>query len=335
MDARPPPAGWMPVALNLAGPAPTLDWGDFGGVRFAEPFYQQTVERWAGSAPAPLRRTGLDALAACDLASAPDPCALVFHAARCGSTLLSRLLGTVPGVRVIAEPPPLNALLLTVAAHDEAAAATLLRGLGRALGRRGDGGAGPYVLKLSSWNVLHLALFRRAFPGAALIWLQRAPASIAGSLLADPPGWLAGGAQAVFGRAPAAEGIAAFCTDALAAIFTAAAGIEGRALFLDYAELPTAAWQSVAPFLGIALAPDDLARMGNEARFHAKDPGRPFAGDDPARPDLTPAMRALLSQRVEPLYRALDRRRQGLAGPLLPINEDSGHRCFRGHTTLG
>lgn len=327
MHEPPPPAGWTPVALNLAGAAPSLDWGDLRGVRFDEPFFQQTVERWAGGAPAPLVRTGLGALASFDAAAALDPDVLVFHASRCGSTLLSRLLRTVPGVLVIAEPPPLNALLLAAAAEgDGSEAVARLRRLVRALGQRRGGRERHYVLKLSSWNVRRLALFRRAFPAAALVWLQRDPAAIATSLLADPPGWLAGGrpdwAQAVFGRDAGAGGDAGFGVRALAAMLAAATAIDGRALFLDYADLPEAVWQRVAPFLDIALAEADVARMRRELGFYAKDPRRrPFTGDDPARPALSGDLRALVADLAEPLYRALDRRRQGFDTPVPPIRK--------------
>ncbi|HUZ74443.1 MAG TPA: sulfotransferase [Stellaceae bacterium] len=340
MHETPPPAFWTPVVLNLAGAAPSLDWGDLRGVRFAEPFFQQTVERWAGGAPAPLIRTGLGALATFDAAPSLDPDLLVFHASRCGSTLLSRLLGTVPGVLVVAEPPPLNALLLAAPAEgDDPEAVRMVRRLVRALGQRRFGDERHFVLKLSSWNVRRIELFRRAFPAAAVIWLQRDPTAIAMSLLADPPGWLARGrpdwAPSVFGRETGADGDAAFCVRALAAMLAAATEIAGRTLFLDYAELPAAVWQRVAPFLGIALTEADVACMRREAGFYAKDPGRrPFTGDDPARPMLSSGLRALLAEQAEPLYRGLDRRRQGLAPPDLPIS-NGGSRCFRDDGALG
>lgn len=326
MRASPPPAGWTPVALNLAGAAPSLDWGDLRGVRFAEPFFQQTVERWAGGAPAPLIRTGLDALAAFDAAPSLDPDALIFHASRCGSTLLSRLLGTVPGVLVVAEPPPLNALLLAAPAErDGTDAVRMVRRLVRALGQRRFGDERHYALKLSSWNVRRLDLFRRAFPAAKLIWLHRDPSAITASLLADPPGWLASGraawAETIFEGAAGAVGDADFFVHALAAMLAAATEIAGGALFLDYADLPAAVWERVTPFLDIALTAADVARMRREASFYAKDPAsRPFTGDDPARPALSAAMRALVVERAEPFYRAIERRRQGLEPAVLPIS---------------
>ncbi len=244
-------AGWTPVALNLSGATASIDWGDLSGVRFVEPFFHQTVERWAGANPAPLVRTGFDVLEV--LADAPslDPCALVFHASRCGSTLLSRLVGTAPGVLVVSEPGPLNTFLMSERAEPEAASLRELRLLVRALGRRRFGDEHHYVLKLSSWNVRRHALLRRAFPEAATIWLQRDPAATVASLLANPPGWQAlrqsDRAQAIFGIAGADGGAEAFTVRVLAAMLAAASDIAEDALLLDYAELPEAAWSRSRP----------------------------------------------------------------------------------------
>ena len=55
------PAG-LPSRSISARASASIDWGDLRGVRFAEPFFDQTVERWAGRDPAPLVRTDLEAL---------------------------------------------------------------------------------------------------------------------------------------------------------------------------------------------------------------------------------------------------------------------------------
>ncbi|MEI9982427.1 MAG: hypothetical protein WDN69_03955 [Aliidongia sp.] len=52
----------------------------------------------------------------------------------------------------------------------------MLRLLIRALGRIRAGDEARYVVKLSSWNVRLLALFRQAFPDVPWIWVHRAPA---------------------------------------------------------------------------------------------------------------------------------------------------------------
>ena len=98
-------ARWTPIRFDFSGPAPTVDWADLSAERFDEPFFDQTVARWATSPGAqPLVRTGLDAFLALDSEPSLDPAGMIFHLSRCGSTLVSRLLGALPGVVIVAEP---------------------------------------------------------------------------------------------------------------------------------------------------------------------------------------------------------------------------------------
>ncbi len=312
-------ATFTPVALDLAPPGGAVDWGDLAGLRFAEPFFDQTVERWAGGSAARLVRTDLAALEALDHAPSLDPAALIFHLSRCGSTLVSRLLAALPGALVIAEPRPVNTLLLAnPAALDEEAAARLLRLVVRALGRRRFGDERHYVLKLSSWNVARLDLFRRAFPGAKLIWVQRAPLEILASVLAEPPAWselrraplLAARLFAVPAEELAPLDAAPFCARVLAALLAAAHAAADDLLTVDYRELPEAVWTRLAPAIGVAPDAGDIARLREEARYYSKDPARRlFTGDRSERPALPEAFRALAEHRLEPLYRALEARR--------------------------
>jgi hypothetical protein len=311
-------ARWTPVALGLAPEGGTVDWGDLAGWRFAEPFFDQTVDRWAGGSEARLVRTDLGALEALDGAPSLDPSALIFHLSRCGSTLVSRLLAQLPGTLVIVEPRPVNTLLIADPAMlDESEAARLLRLLVRALGRRRFEDERHYVLKLSSWNVARLDLFRRAFPGVPLIWVQRAPAEVLASTQADPPGWSAlsrmPATQWLFGI-PAGEAATldatGFAARALATLLAKAQTAEELTV-IDYRELPDAIWTRLAPAIGLAPDATDIARLREEARYNAKDPGRRLFGGDPAdRPMLPEPLRRFCAERLEPLYRVLDARRE-------------------------
>ena len=226
-------ARWTPVRLDFSGRAPAVDWADLSAERFVEPFFDQTVARWASSPRArPLVRTGLEALVALDSEPSLEPAGMIFHLSRCGSTLVSRLLGALPGVVVLAEPSPLNALLgLDPDRVDEAALVRMVRLLVRALGRRRHGDERQLVLKCTSWNIRRRAILAAAFPETPWIWVQRDPARVLASLLATPPGWL--GLQAtppraagLFGLDPAAVPAmtrAEFAARALGAMLEAAA----------------------------------------------------------------------------------------------------------------
>ena len=305
-------AGWTPVALSCAKGELAIDWADLRGVRFAEPFLHQTIERWAAQNPAPLVRGGRDLLEALDGAPSLDPAAIIFHVSRCGSTLLSRLLGQIRGVLAMSEPAPVNSLLLA----GDAATPSALRLLVRALGRRRFGDESHYVLKLSSWNVRRAALFRAAFPAARFIWLQRAPEEVVASLLADPPGWFAlrrdrAAARALFGDDADLSDDTSFCVGAVASLFEAVEALRPD-MVLDHADLPAAAWEKIAPSIGLAPNADDILRMESAARFSAKDAEpRLFAAAREARP-LPPGLREKVAENLAPLYAALAR--TGMAG---------------------
>lgn len=311
---------WTPVALHLDAPTPSIEWGDFGSFRFAEPFFDDTVARWAATDPPPrVVRTGLDALAVLDQAPSLDPNGLLFHLSRCGSTLLARLLQQLPGCVVVSEPAMINQVLQADAAIiDEETRVRLLRLLIRAFGRVRFGDERHYVLKLSSWNVRKLDVFRSAFPQTPLLWLQRKPAEVITSLLAREPEWrqelrAPEFASAVFDmtadEAAAAEPAALYAS-ALATLLRAARAASPAAMrTIDYADLPQAAWTTVAPYFGLAPDADQTALMAAQARFYSKDADpTPFERPQVAADAIPEAIRRLAAVELDLLYEELSDR---------------------------
>jgi hypothetical protein len=309
-------ARWTPVRIDFSGAAPAVDWADLSAERFVDPFFDQTISRWAsGPRDVQLVRTGLEELAALDNEPSLEPAGMIFHLSRCGSTLLSRLLGKVPGVVVLAEPAPLNGLLgLDPDRVDEAALVPVVRLLVRALGRRRHGDERTLVLKCSSWNIRRRAVLDAAFPETPWVWVQRDPARVLASLLAEPPGWL--GLQAeplhaarLFGLDQATvPGMdrAEFAARVLGAMLEAAASDSPGPLCIDHADLPAAAWERVIPHFGFEAVPAVIESMIKESRYYSKDPSpRVFAGDVPERRPVTRAIREAAERFAEPGYRAL------------------------------
>jgi hypothetical protein len=309
-------ARWTPIRFDLSGPTPTVDWADLSTERFVEPFFDETVARWArGPHAKPLVRTGLDAFVALDNEPSLDPAGMIFHLSRCGSTLVSRLLGTVPGVIVIAEPSPLNALLgLDPGRVDGATLVRLVRLLVRALGRRRHGDERHLVLKCTSWNIRRQEILAAAFPETPWVWVQRDPLDVMASLLAKPPGWLGLGAVPPqtarrFGLDPAtvpASGRVEFTARALGAMLWSAAAGPGRRLCIDYSELPAAVWERIAPHFGLEIDAAAIERMTEQSRFYSKDATpRVFDMEASERRLITDAMRTAAERFAEPGYRAL------------------------------
>ena len=313
-------ARWTPIRFNFDGPTPTVDWADLSAERFDEPFFDQTVARWATSPGAqPLVRTGLEALVALDAEPSLDPGGMIFHLSRCGSTLVSHLLGTLPGVVVVAEPSPLNALLgLDPNRVDAAALVQTVRLLVRALGRLRHGDERHLVLKCTSWNIRRQEILAAAFPDTPWVWVQRDPTQVVASLLANPPGWL--GVREVppqtalrFGVDPAALPTMTrpeFAARALGAMLLSATVGPGRRICVDHADLPAAVWDRVAAHFGMDIDDAAIERMTEQSRFYSKDSGaRLFSRDLPEHRPVTDEMSDAARLFAEPGYRLLTSRR--------------------------
>jgi hypothetical protein len=158
-------ARWTPVRLDFSGPTPAVDWADLSSER-AWSTRSSIRPSPVGRPPArPLVRTGLEALVALDCEPSLELAGIIFHLSRCGSTLVSRLLGTLPGIVVVTEPAPLNALLgLDPDRIDDATLVQLVRLVVRALGRCRHGNERRLVLKCTSWTSAAGRSWRSLFP---------------------------------------------------------------------------------------------------------------------------------------------------------------------------
>ncbi len=186
-------ARWTPVRFNFAGPAPTVDWADLSAERFVEPFFDQTVARWAtGPGAQPLVRSGLDALLALDDATVTRPV---------GHDLSPLAVRVDAGIPTAEHASRSRRCCRAFAAERTARTRTQLGSTGppwfdwsaalvRALGRRRHGDEQHLVLKCTSWNIRRQEILAAAFPDTPWVWVQRDPAQVVASLLANPPGWL-------------------------------------------------------------------------------------------------------------------------------------------------
>ncbi|WP_425636005.1 hypothetical protein ACPUEN_11450 [Algoriphagus yeomjeoni] len=98
----------------------------------------------------------------------------IFHTAHCGSTLLGRMIGSSPQVRMISEPEAINGLLLSYLMHQitEAQALNQLKQIIEAYAISGDGKK-SIIFKLTSWNVFLIQLFQKLYPSSPWIYIDR------------------------------------------------------------------------------------------------------------------------------------------------------------------
>lgn len=290
---------WTPVRLRWQ-PEPMVEWADLRGHRLDAPFFEQMLSerRKAGCATA---NSGIDALRRLDAAPSLDPCLIIAQFSRCGSTLLSRLIGAVEGTLVICEPR----ILGEVAARSlepgaDAETVDILRRVVRALGRVRFGDERRFVLKLTGTLMRFVPLFRAAFPAARFVWLQREPLEVVESNLKMPSEWIEA-------QLKPEMSLERFTIRRLATLLLAAqAHADENTLVLDYRDLPDAAWMQVAPLLGVEVT-DELVRRMRDVAGHDAKTGRPFRPRE--RSTLSSEALELVERSLGPLYRSLDMRR--------------------------
>jgi hypothetical protein len=291
-------------------PEPLLTWADLRDIRFEEPFFRDTLHRISQERTKAL--TGIKELRALDNRPFLTPSLFVFQISRCGSTLLSQMLASLPENVVVSEPSVINETLLGPSNPDEKV--ELLRLLIRALGRNCRTEAKHLIVKLTSWNVLFTDLLHQAFPETPKIWLQRRPLEVVASHAAGPAGWMAWRET----RDPAVSMLGVtideavsmtasrFLLHAIEALYRAARDARLSWQVVDYRELPHALLEKISPYSGLSWDASQKACMRERALFDSKT-SEPKSFEAKDRTSLlSDEERRFVAERIDPLYRAID-----------------------------
>ncbi|MGN8275582.1 sulfotransferase family protein [Pseudomonas sp. SMN5] len=291
--------GWLPIRIGQTLGRWQVDWCWFGEKRLSQPFFSDAVE---DALRLPFnqvfrRQTPLSVLSQWQQQSAGlAPSAFIFHASRCGSTLISQMLAQLDDHIVVSEPPPLDALLRAELSDVERTAA--LKGLLSAYGQRRRGVEQRLVIKLDAWNLDELPLLRECFPDTPWLFLYRDPLEIAVSHLRRPgmhmvPGMI--GASVLDDGSPFV-GQEDFIARRLGRLFQRALAHcrEFAGMAVNYSELPAAMTGRLATFFRLdeAQCRQAFAAVGQ----HAKQPAQVFIGDSA---DKRREASQLLCERVE------------------------------------
>jgi len=317
VTTRLPPTGWLPSRAAWHAGELLVEWLYFGGRPLREPFFENSVARCRHK---PFNRlfgvaTPIGALTAAR-GRQVQPSGLIFHMSRCGSTLVAQMLAAMPQNRVVSEASPIDAVVQARQVRpdlSEAEHAAWLGGIVGAFGQFGGGAERHLVLKLDAWHTLALPLFRRAFPRVPWVFLYREPVEVLVSQIRQP------GIHTVLGLIdPDAFGIDASLAPpapedyralVLAAICDGVLqhGGADEALFINYRQLPSAAWTAMMPHFGLPCSDDDRALMAQAARYDAKKPYSEFVDDGDAKHRAaTPAVRAAAAARLGERYDRLE-----------------------------
>ncbi len=291
-SAEAPLTGWTPVKVSFRDGIPFAEWIYTGPRRLTEPFFDDSI-RAVRRNPFTLhfrRETPLaEVHRLIESGAAIPPSGFIFHMSRCGSTLLTQMFAALPHVAVISEAPAIDEVIqarlekpdLPIEEHIR-----WLRWAVAALGQRRSGEETHYVVKLDSWHIHSLPLIRAAFPDTPWIFLYREPEEVVASQSARPgrlgvPGGLDPRILGLSFQEMVSVRREDWCAHVLAGFLESALAAvqEPLRLFIDYQDLPAAAWGPVARHFGLTLSADDQARMSHAAQFDAKSPNSAFQRD--------------------------------------------------------
>ncbi|MGB5131947.1 MAG: hypothetical protein WBO00_04990 [Steroidobacteraceae bacterium] len=272
----------LPVRAALRPDGLYLALRDIRPEELQDAFMQESVARTATSESiVHIAREDLGKAAA-DTA----PAGLIFHVARCGSTLISQLLKQHEPLVVYAEPLPVNEILVPPQQWPRQDLVAALRSLGDAFARHAHR---PYVLKLSSWNTFFCDILAEAFPATPWVLCIRDPVEVSVSILKEPPGWLRDslGRSGPFSRFVDPEGTSRSPEEFVARLYgtfcEAAARLDPRrGRLVPYEALPDAVWEIVAPHFSLSIDAGQRSSMAEAAQIHAKSPlgkAAPFVRD--------------------------------------------------------
>ncbi len=302
---------WYPVAIDHE-----LWWRDLGPQRLTAAFFEDS---FAGQSPQDRRvcRTPLEALN--DLPESVPPTAFIFHVSRCGSTLLTQMLATLPHCIVASEPPVLDAFFrLHHHSPQHSGGTHTLRQLVAALGQRRSGET-HFFVKLDSWHMPWLPWLRQVFPDTPCLLLYREPHEVLASHRRQRGAHMVPGlvdlTRLPLRTADLAPGdLDGYAARVLAGVFRSAVlaaemGESGLAL-LNYPQLPSALWTDLLAQWSVPCSASQLAAMQTRAGFHAKHAGAVYAGDPASAGHALPTNGALDAAKAD--YASLQALRQRL-----------------------
>ncbi len=320
--------GWTPIRLIRKDSGFWVDWCRFGGRRFTEPFFEDSVTL-ALQSPFNLafrQETPIEQMLEwARTRPGIAPTVFIFHASRCGSTLLAQMLAALNHYIVVSEAPMIDALLRLRHTRPDISEDThieWIRALLSALAQPLHGER-HFAVKFDAWNILEFELLRRAFPETPCIYLYRDPAEIGASQMAMRGSYMVPGRldPSPFGF-DLMESIAwppeEYIARVLGRMFEAGRAVcsGAKVMPVHYCELPDLAWTTLRPALGLADHPADIETMSKAARRDAKNPQLEFAPGEARKPrEVSDALRAQIEQWTTPAYRQLEALRQVRVGP--------------------
>lgn len=322
--------GWMPVDAVVVNGRPGLTWMDMTGVRLAEPFFQQTIDRLKAADPNRQELfTEFDTLVQLEKSfDSVSPSGFIFHSSRCGSTLLANACRALDGAIVLSEPPAVDKLIarfITDAGEQrtkETLYSIFLRAAVSALGQKRFGDERHLFVKFACCSVSQIERIRRIWPNVPWVFLYRDPVETIVSNMQNLPAWLQDEDHRVLasitGAPPdevAAMSSEELCARAIGSFFSTAHRVANdRALLLNYSQLSLTEIANVLEFFGVKPAAAEMETIARQTQKYSKAASgeRAFIADAEAKQlAATDLVREMADRWANSSYQLIEQNRQG------------------------
>jgi hypothetical protein len=291
-----PLKNWIPYQLTITDQQLLFRWLSVGTHRFAEPFFEETIVRCKSH---PVNATGwhsattLDGLVqAAQESVSIAPTAFIFHVSRCGSTLLSQLLGLPERHITLSEMPLLDEILrlpcrepaISLSSDERDAA---LKAVVRLMGSQRTGHETRFFIKLDSWHLLFYDTFRRLYPTVPFILLFRSPDAVIRSHqkrrgMQAVPGLIE---PELFGFDPTVSQhmtLDHYTATVLERYFQQMLAIQEadeNVYLLPYQDSGVAMLEELTTLVAMDATPAEWTAMAQRSQYHGKYPDQPFQQD--------------------------------------------------------
>lgn len=311
--------GWLPVDAVVVDGRPGLLWMEMSGISLTEPFFQQTVER-ARKENRRERFTEFDVLLQLEKQlESVSPTGFIFHASRCGSTLVANACRAVSNSIVLSEANAIDKLIarfITDADNPvkESLYSVFLRGVVQALAQRRTEDARHLFIKFACCSFAQLERIKRIWPNVPWLFLYRDPVETIVSNMRDVPPWLIDNDRrvlsSIIGRDASEMSLEELCARTIGSLYSTAYNLANdNSMLLNYKQLSIPVIANVLNFFNVSLSDEELETIARTSEVYSKEASgtRAFVADTDTKQKLASDFVREMSERwASKPYRLLE-----------------------------
>ena len=281
---------WIPYKLYQEGGDNCCRWIYLGDEKITEPFFDETIGKCRKlSENSRLIRSVSSVDILPEWAAQIEtiaPTAFIFHISRCGSTLISQLLGLHPSNIVLSEVPFFDELFMWGYKNNcMPATLPLLKAAVEMLAAKRNDSNTQLFVKTDSWHIHFYKQLRELYPKTPFILLYRRPDEVIRSQQKNRgmhavPGVIEPG---IFGFDKnkiiqlRLDEYMAMVIESYLQAFLEIAHTDNLSLLVNYNEGAMTIINKIAAFTGISINEKEIEMMEQRSGFHGKFPGQVFA----------------------------------------------------------